>query len=414
MLDSNVSTYIDKDGNVQEVGGGGLSFPISYTGTATDAKIDLITDYEGSREKYTTITPGVISLGNGMSSSKLEIASLDNGESTYIRFNPTGTLSAELFAKTDDTGSKAVLTVDGNPILASSNVDPEYANTSEIVDNVITLTSTSTLNDLVSQILANKTKVTRSSDMTNLNRILGAPKYTGVYGATFKVVNSQTISYAPEHCHYPDLVIECFGWGASHYYKQYIVNYLGWSSIYSGAPSLTGWVELSTDYNPYPVGSIYITTDPSISPPRVTYFGGTWEKIGTTGLPEVVWTHDIIKDIPYGQGVEMIRTLIPANTSAYIYGSTCSNVSEYNDIMSCAINVIKASDESPVDHYTSYARTTMGAGGGASISFYFPAVGYDCYAVLNTYGYRGETTSMTSNLQVVKIPQNQYVWKRIA
>ena len=279
MLDSNVSTYIDKDGNVQEVGGGGLSFPISYTGTATDAKIDLITDYEGSREKYTTITPGVISLGNGMSSSKLEIASLDNGESTYIRFNPTGTLSAELFAKTDDTGSKAVLTVDGNPILASSNVDPEYANTSEVVNNVITLTSTSTLNDLVSQILANKTKVTRSSDMTNLNRILGAPKYTDIYGATFKVVNSHTISDASEPCYYPDVIIECFGWGTGHYYKQYIVNYLSSSSAYSAAPSLTGWVELSTDYNPYPVGSIYITTDPSTSSPCVAYFGGTWEQI---------------------------------------------------------------------------------------------------------------------------------------
>ena len=276
MLDSNVSTYIDKDGNVQEVGGGGLSFPISYTGTATDAKIDLITDYEGSREKYTTITPGVISLGNGMSSSKLEIASLDNGESTYIRFNPTGTLSAELFAKTDDTGSKAVLTVDGNPILASSNVDPEYANTSEIVDNAITLTSTSTLNDLVSQILANKTKVTRSSDMINLDRILGAPKYTTIYGVTFKVVNSRTISDASEPNYYPDLVIECFAWGSGHYYKQYIANYSSWSD----APlSLTGWVELSTHYNPYPVGSIYITTDPSTSPPRVAYVGGTWEQI---------------------------------------------------------------------------------------------------------------------------------------
>ena len=311
-------------------------------------------------------------------------------------------------------GANLSFSEDGTLNVVGGGAGNEYANTSEIVDNAITLTSTSTLNDLVSQILANKTKVTRSFDETNLNRILGAPKYTVIMGVTFKVVNSHTISDASEPCYYPDVIIECFGWGTGHYYKQYIVNYLSSSSAYSAAPSLTGWVELSTDYNPYPVGSIYITTDPSTSSPCVTYFGGTWEKIGTTGLPEVVWTHDIIKDIPYGQGVEMIRTLIPANTSAYIYGSTCSNVSEYDDIMSCAINVIKASDESPVDHYISYARTTMGAGGGASISFYFPAVGYDCYAVLNTYGYRGETTSMTGNLQVVKIPQNQYVWKRIA
>lgn len=221
MLDSNVSTYIDKDGNVQEVGVGGLSFPISYTGTATDAKIDLITDYEGSREKYTTITPGVISLGNGMSSSKLEIASLDNGESTYIRFNPSGILSAKLFAETDDTGSKAVLKVDGNPILASSNVDPEYINTSEILINGFSLTSTSTLEDLCTQILANKTKVcvVTTADSTTYSRLktlIGGDVYPNGppenrhYEYQFKVISTDIIycmyNANGDYCHYCQIV----------------------------------------------------------------------------------------------------------------------------------------------------------------------------------------------------------------
>ena len=168
---------------------------------------------------------------------------------------------------------------DGTLNAVGGGAGNEYANTSEIVDNAITLTSTSTLNDLVSQILANKTKVTRSADTTNLSRILGDLEYTDIYCATFKVVNSQTTSYPLLDSPYADLVIECFGWGTGHYYKQYIVNCLAWSGAHSNPPSLTGWVDLSTDYNPYPVGSIYITTDPSTSPPCVVYVGGTWEQI---------------------------------------------------------------------------------------------------------------------------------------
>lgn len=177
-----------------------------------------------------------------------------------------------------------IKTINGQSVLGSGDIPisgggSEYANTSEIVDNAITLTSTSTLNDLVTQILAQKTKVTRSSDITNLSRILGTPKYSHIFGATFKVINSQTTSYAPKNHYYPDLVIECIGWGSGHYYKQYIVNYLGHDSSVSGTPSLTGWVELLTEYNPYPVGSVYISTTSYVSPPPVIHFGGTWEQI---------------------------------------------------------------------------------------------------------------------------------------
>lgn len=177
-----------------------------------------------------------------------------------------------------DSNVSTYIDKDGNVQEVGSR-GSEYTNTSEIVDNAITLTSTSTLDDLVTQILAQKTKVTRSSDSTNLSRILGSPKYTLIYGATFKVINSQTTSYAPENHYYPDLVIECIGWGADHYYKQYIANYLGQDSSFSGTPSLTGWVDLRTAYNPYPVGSVYISTTSYISPPPVVHFGGTWEQI---------------------------------------------------------------------------------------------------------------------------------------
>lgn len=177
-----------------------------------------------------------------------------------------------------DSNVSTYIDKDGNVQEVGSG-GSEYANTSEIVDNAITLTSTSTLNDLVTQILAQKTKVTRSSDITNLSRILGTPKYSHIFGATFKVINSQTTSYAPKNHYYPDLVIECIGWGSGHYYKQYIVNYLGHDSSVSGTPSLTGWVELLTEYNPYPVGSVYISTTSYVSPPPVIHFGGTWEQI---------------------------------------------------------------------------------------------------------------------------------------
>lgn len=207
----------------------------------------------------------------------------------------------------------------------------EYANTSEIVDNAITLTSTSTLDDLVTQILAQKTKVTRSSDYTNLNRILGTHKYTTIYGATFKVINSQTTSYAPENHYYPDLVIECIGWGAGHYYKQYIANYLGHNSSFTGALSLTGWVDLLTAYNPYPVGSVYISTTSSLSPPPVVYFGGTWERIKDVFLLAAGDTYPAGSTGGSADAVVVEHTHAFTNGGVAICANNTSNVEIGND-----------------------------------------------------------------------------------
>lgn len=314
MLDSNVSTYIDKDGNVQEVGSGGLSFPISYTGTATDAKIDLITDYEGNREKYTTITPSSVVVGNGMSSSKLEISSSDNSESTYIRFSPNGGSSVELYANSGDGDGGAVLTIEGKPILASSNVNPEYANTSEIVDNAITLTSTSTLADLATQILAHKTKVCRVSygkntmgtlarlyELFNMSNAYSAPSYTFEY--FFKVLSSDDY-----------IELECLGGGAAAFFRGGITRY------YNGAsePPYGDWeaIPLIQYANPYPIGSIYQSTS-STSPSSL--FGGTWEQIKDVFLLAAGDTY------PAGStGGEATHTLTLSEMPAHIHNTYVS------------------------------------------------------------------------------------------
>lgn len=95
-----------------------------------------------------------------------------------------------------------VKTIGGQSIYGNGDIpvgSSEYANTSEIVDGEITLTNTSTLDDLVTQILAQKTKVTRSFDSTNLKRILGdffpydGPPEISYFDHLFKVISEDMI-----------------------------------------------------------------------------------------------------------------------------------------------------------------------------------------------------------------------------
>lgn len=378
MLDSNVSTYIDKDGNVQEVGSGGLSFPISYTGTATDAKIDLITDYEGNREKYTTITPSSVVVGNGMSSSKLEISSSDNSESTYIRFSPNGGSSVELYADSGD-GDGAVLTIEGKPILASSNVDPEYANTSEIVDGAITLTSTSTLNDLVSQILANKTKVsTISADDANIKRLLGTMPYTvapsgsGYNKIEFKVISLSTTTPGSSTGEgVIQVVLNAAGYNSSPIpHTGYIVHY----------PNFSDWAWRGWNTEAYPINSIYLSTS-STSPSSL--FGGTWEQIKDVFLLAAGDTYTA-----GSTGGEATHTLTVAEMPAH------SHTLSVND------------DNNPDLKITYYASWASGSLTGTPLAA--TSLGNGAfYIYANTVGGSAAHNNMPPYLTV-------YMWKRIA
>ena len=281
----------------------------------------------------------------------------------------------------------------------------EYANTSEIIDNAITLTSTSTLADLATQILAQKTKVVSIpygdvSRDANIMRILGSPSdyATSPYDRIQFKVFSTSGDLSPTSGAYAIIDVVYMGSGEYKVSGQIILlDEYQW--IWSGWNTET-----------YPVGSIYLTTanrDPA------GLFGGTWEQIGKTGIPVTEKLFGIAASVQQGQSVDIYRMSIPANTSAFIFGHISANVSDANNIMGCMVSVLKATDSSLVNDYAFSNRTTMHSGGGTSLSIYFPAVNYDCYAVLNTYGYRQGTTPLVADLQVTKIPQNQYVWKRI-
>lgn len=175
-----------------------------------------------------------------------------------------------------------IKTINGQSVLGSGDIPisggSEYANTSEIVDNAITLTSTSTLDDLVTQILAQKTKVVRAAWNSNFQRIIPLPTLSGppdeLYDVYFKVWSDYTL--VAEGADF-ERRIDCFatpgttGSSSKWDYRGYI----------SGAASkyFSGWVSES---NPYPVGAIYLavaTAGISFGNDPANCFGGTWEYI---------------------------------------------------------------------------------------------------------------------------------------
>lgn len=154
--------------------------------------------------------------------------------------------------------------------MASSNVDPEYINTSEIVDNAITLTDSSTISDLVSQVLAQKTKVVRAPWSENLRRILHTQliDYSNSYNVTFKVFSVGTESEPSAAT-----AIQCLSLIAPALDGQYHL-YVGYIYSLTTEYLFTGWQ--SANEAAYPTGSIYMST--SSFPPGAS-FGGTWEQI---------------------------------------------------------------------------------------------------------------------------------------
>lgn len=213
-------------------------------------------------------------------------------------------------------GANLSFGADGTLNASGGGTANEYANTSEIVDNAITLTSTSTLDDLVTQILAQKTKVVRASWSDNLARLLGTPpELTGPpisqYSVLFKTIytgNQTLISAICIYESYIDVGAESFIGAAQ-----------GASAQYSG------WRKLN---NYYPIGSIYMSTVENNYPSLL--FGGTWEQIkdvfllaagdtytaGSTGgsADAVVVLHDHIEYGTNTGGAEAFRMAYKSET----------------------------------------------------------------------------------------------------
>lgn len=176
-----------------------------------------------------------------------------------------------------------VKTIGGQSIYGSGDIPisgggSKYANTSEIVDNAITLTSTSTLDDLVTQILAQKTKVVRATWNSDFQRIIPLPTLPGppdvFYDVYFKVWSDYPLVDAGADF---ERRIDCFatsgttGSSSKWDYRGYIC---GAASKY-----FSGWV---SEGNPYPVGAIYIavaTAGIEVYNNPANCFGGTWEYI---------------------------------------------------------------------------------------------------------------------------------------
>lgn len=175
-----------------------------------------------------------------------------------------------------------IKTINGQSVLGSGDIPisggGKYANTSEIVDNTITLTSTSTLDDLVTQILEQKTKVVRSLWNSDFQRIMPLPALPGppdlYYSVYFKVwsdypLGGASVEYGRR--------IDCFassgatGLSSDWDYHGYIAG--------DTRKYFSGWVSES---NPYPVGAIYTTVGTAgrwVEGNPANCFGGTWVHI---------------------------------------------------------------------------------------------------------------------------------------
>lgn len=196
-----------------------------------------------------------------------------DGDRVVVKFSANGLGSKEISFNT--RGDRlAIYDESGNSSDILITKDVEYANTSEIVDDEITLTSTSTLNDLVSQILAQKTKVsTISANDTNIKRLLGTMPYMAAPSDTynkieFKVISlSTTTPSASTGEGVIQVMLNAAGYSSSPIpHTGYIVHY----------PNFSNWAWRGWNTEAYPIGSIYQSTS-SISPSSL--FGGTWEQI---------------------------------------------------------------------------------------------------------------------------------------
>lgn len=240
------------------------------------------------------IDAGQITAPQGPKGDKGDSADIPYSSSTPVMDGVGSVGSANTVARGDhrhpsDTSRQEKLvsgtnikTINGQSVLGSGDIPisggSEYANTSEIVDNAITLTSTSTLDDLVTQILAQKTKVVRAPWNSNFQRIIPLPTLPGppdeYYYVYFKVWSDYPLVDAGSNFQGR---IDCFatsgstGSNSNWDYRGYII---GAASKY-----FSGWV---SEGNPYPVGAIYIavaTAGTFVENNPASCFGGTWAHI---------------------------------------------------------------------------------------------------------------------------------------
>lgn len=240
------------------------------------------------------IDAGQITAPQGPKGDKGDSADIPYSSSTPVMDGVGSVGSANTVARGDhrhpsDTSRQEKLvsgtnikTINGQSVLGSGDIPisggSKYANTSEIVDNAITLTSTSTLADLATQILAQKTQVVRMDWDENLQRIMPPIRpSTGTYSSRveFKVIStSKTNDISNPLCG----LIEVFYNSVTELkntslLRKYIIDQ-GRISNNKHTFSQTQWERVG---NPSPlVGEIVITTD-NASP--AANYGGTWEQI---------------------------------------------------------------------------------------------------------------------------------------
>lgn len=172
---------------------------------------------------------------------------------------------------------------DGTLNASGGGTANEYANTSEIVDNAITLTSTSTLDDLATQILAQRTKVLRvkpsDTARSNVERLIGS-------GARALTVPFSSDQLVIEFKVYSSDLIEVrsyvnYGFGSGYNDITGTIYYV--DTEVSGI-SVANWVfsGWSSIYDNVPIGTTIIYDYRSIesqNPPSMYYPQTTWEQI---------------------------------------------------------------------------------------------------------------------------------------
>lgn len=236
-----------------------------YNVSRTDAlfQVGNGTNENNRKDAFTVLKDGRAKVQTAPSDSD-DVVRKDDLAGKGLNFDADGKLQVK-------AGANLSFGADGS-LNAVGSQGSEYANTSEIVDNAITLTSTSTLADLATQILAQKTKVVSipygegTSRDANITRILGSPSdyATSPYDRIQFKVFSTSGDLSPTSGAYAIIDVVYMGSGEYKVSGQIILlDEYQW--IWSGWNAET-----------YPVGSIYLTTanrDPA------GLFGGIWEQI---------------------------------------------------------------------------------------------------------------------------------------